>query len=211
MEKHKQQQLKAQAIQYRATAYRRDSHMGHYVSDILAVPAPAAIAEGPVKTSDSLEISMDDLTHKLQGVLSAQSDFRDDRRSSSESASRHSSHNRNQRKQQHHQQQFSEPAPMASATPIFPASSGISSRHTSITTSTSRPRTPEEALLQGLLDRIDQHTSERNQDRIRELELENEILRRHRQYRINPDLLVQHRDYGYALPQHHGNANLRHS
>ncbi|KAG0379346.1 hypothetical protein BGX24_000762 [Mortierella sp. AD032] len=163
----------------RDTPYRRDSHMEHYMSDILAAPAPAAIAEeSPDMTMvmNSHELSMRDLTEKLEGVqhlhgalLSTQSNSRGDRRSSSD----------------------------------------ISSIQTA--SSLSRPRTPQEAL-QGLLDRIDQHHTERDQERIRELELENEMLRRHHQHRINPELLgYQHRDHGYALVQNHGQANLRHS
>ncbi|KAF8927495.1 hypothetical protein BGZ47_002130 [Haplosporangium gracile] len=76
---------------------------------------------------------------------------------------------------------------------------------------TTRSRTPQEALLQGLLNRLDQHRSERDQDRLQELELENEMLRRHNMHRINPDLLIKNRDHVYALSQNHGNANLRHS
>ncbi|KAK3830479.1 MAG: hypothetical protein JOS17DRAFT_746475 [Linnemannia elongata] len=103
------------------------------------------------------------------------------------------------------------PSPQPSSGGMYHHSNGsISSVHT-FSPPTTRPRTPQEALLQGLLDRIDQHHSERDQDRLRELELDNEILRRHQMHKINPDLLVKNRDHLHALSQNHGNANLRHS
>ncbi|KAK5822342.1 hypothetical protein F5H01DRAFT_335530 [Linnemannia elongata] len=103
------------------------------------------------------------------------------------------------------------PSPQPSSNGMYRHSNGsISSVHT-FSPPTTRPRTPQEALLHGLLNRIDQHHSERDQDRLRELELENEMLRRHQMHRINPDLLVKNRDHLHALSQNHGNANLRHS
>ncbi|KAF9901722.1 hypothetical protein EC991_005761 [Linnemannia zychae] len=81
----KEQQMQQQKHQYRETPYRRDSHMEHYMSDILAAPAPAAIAEEPLETKGLCDLSMEDLTHRLeeikhlQGALSAQSNSRGDR------------------------------------------------------------------------------------------------------------------------------------
>ncbi|KAF9133194.1 hypothetical protein BG015_003610 [Linnemannia schmuckeri] len=295
----------------RDTPYRRDSHMEHYMSDILATPAPAALLEeegDDTLMTESHAISMKDLNERLEEIkhlhnaLQAQSNSWGDRRSSSEST-HHQGHQRHHHHHHHHkshkhQHHLSEPAPVP-GTPIFPASrSPRSSRSSSPIPSsfaysdshrqsrspsrgispqrpyypqssysrphsrspspqpmaspspayqfptrphsrspspqpssggiyhhsngsissvrtfsppTTRPRTPQEALLQGLLDRLDQHYSERDQDRLRELELENEMLRRHQLHRINPDLLVKNRDHVHALSQNHGNANLRHS
>ncbi|KAG0259594.1 hypothetical protein BGZ95_004625 [Linnemannia exigua] len=183
--------------------------MEHYMSDILTAPAPAAIAEESSDT-DSHEISKRELTDKLGEdrhlhgtVLSAQSNSWGERRSSGESMSRHNRHYR----QHHNYHCHRESSPMASGTPIFPAS-----RIHTASSSLSRPQIPKEVLLQGLLHRLDQQYAERDQERIRELELENEMLRRHNQNRINPDLLgYQHKDHGYALVQNHGHANLRHT
>ncbi|KAF9094007.1 hypothetical protein BGX23_002632 [Mortierella sp. AD031] len=157
--------------------------MEHYMSDILAPPAAAAMPEA-VGTSyhDSHKISTTDLTEKLHeikhhhNVLSAQSNSWGD----------------------------------LTATGVYSSysSSTISSTYTTSSSLPSRPRTPKEALLFGLLDRLDQNQADRDLDRIRELEIENEMLRRHHLQRINPDLLDK--DHGHTLSQNHGNANLRH-
>ncbi|KAG0306593.1 hypothetical protein BGZ97_000685 [Linnemannia gamsii] len=304
---HQQHAAGAHTIASRDTPYRRDSHMEHYMSDILATPAPAALLEDEeveVIMTESHAISMNDLDDKLEAIqhlhnaLQTQSNSWGDRRSSSESTHRRSHHCHHHHKSKKHQHHLSEPAPI-SGTPVFPVSkssrsssrssspipsasaysnsyrrSGSSSRAVSpqrlyypqssysrphsrspspqpmasplpayqfpsrphsrspspqpcsggmyhhsnrsvssdhtLSPPTTRPRTPQEGL-QGLLNRIDQHHSERDQDRLQELELENEMLRRHQMYRINPDLLTKNRDHFYALSQNHGNANLRHS
>ncbi|KAG0294503.1 hypothetical protein BGZ96_001034 [Linnemannia gamsii] len=291
---HQQHAGGAHTIPSRDTPYRRDSHMEHYMSDILATPVPAALLEEEeIETimTESHTLSMKDLDDKLEEIkhlhnaLQTQSNSRDDRRSSSEST-RHRSHHRHHQMSNKHRHHLSEPAPISRSSsrssspnpstyaytdsyrhsysasraaspqrPYYPQSSysrphsrspspqpmaspspayqfpsrhhsrspspqpscggmyhhsngSISSVH-SLSPPTTRPRTPQEAL-QGLFHRLDQHHFERDQERLRELELENEMLRRHQMYRINPDLLVRG-DHVYALSQNHGNANLRHS